>query len=72
MKKIGLTCTRITTVLIFAVISAGCTSTPPSIQIGPDAELSFDDLHTVDNNQADQVLDRSNAPMILIPTHLQS
>lgn len=36
--------------LIFAV---GCAAAPPSIQTGPDAELSFDGLHLVDNSQAD-------------------
>lgn len=33
--------------------SVGCTTAPPTIQTGPDAELSFDGLHKVDNSQAD-------------------
>lgn len=33
-----------------AVIIAGCTSAPPTIQEGPDAEVSFDGLHVVDNS----------------------
>ena len=39
--------------LIFAVILVACTTAPPTIQTGPDAELSFDGLHKVDNSQAD-------------------
>jgi hypothetical protein len=41
--------------LIFAVaaLSVACTTTPPTIQTGPDAEVSFDGLHKVDNSQAD-------------------
>ncbi len=44
---------RLTTLLIFAVVSVACTTAPPTIQTGPDAELSFDGLHKVDNSQAD-------------------
>jgi len=44
---------RLTTSLIFAVALVACTTTPPTIQTGPDAELSFDGLHKVDNSQAD-------------------
>ncbi len=33
--------------------SVACTTAPPTIQTGPDAELSFDGLHKVDNSQAD-------------------
>jgi len=41
MKKILLT---------FATMAiAGCSSAPPTIQQGPDAEVSFDGLHVVDN-----------------------
>jgi len=41
MKKILLT---------FAALTiAGCSSAPPTIQQGPDAEVSFDGLHVVDN-----------------------
>lgn len=41
------------TALTLVIMSAGCTTTPPSIQQGPDAEISFDGLHKVDNSQAD-------------------
>jgi hypothetical protein len=44
---------RLATPLIFAVVLVACTTAPPSIQTGPDAELSFDGLHKVDNSQAD-------------------
>ncbi len=42
MKKILLTFAAMTT--------AGCSSAPPTIQQGPDAEVSFDGLHVVDNS----------------------
>ena len=41
------------TTLIFTVALTGCETTPPTIQTGPDAELSFDGLHKVDNSKAD-------------------
>ncbi len=41
MKKILLT--------FVAMAIAGCSSAPPTIQQGPDAEVSFDGLHVVDN-----------------------
>jgi len=41
MKKILLT--------FAAMAIAGCSSAPPTIQQGPDAEVSFDGLHVVDN-----------------------
>ena len=40
-------------VLIIAAFSFGCTMAPPTIQTGPDAEVSFDGLHRIDNSQAD-------------------
>ncbi len=52
MKKIN-SVLRLTTPLIFAVVLVACTTAPPTIQTGPDAELSFDGLHKVDNSQAD-------------------
>jgi hypothetical protein len=52
MKILGLIISRLP-VLAIATISVACTTTPPSIQTGPDAELSFDGLHKVDNSQAD-------------------
>jgi hypothetical protein len=52
MKKIN-SVLRLMTLLIFAVVSVACTTVPPTIQTGPDAELSFDGLHKVDNSQAD-------------------
>jgi len=42
-----------TSALTVAIFSAGCTTTPPTIQQGPDAEISFDGLHKIDNSQAD-------------------
>jgi hypothetical protein len=44
---------RLTTPLVIAVALVACTTAPPTIQTGPDAELSFDGLHKVDNSQAD-------------------
>ncbi len=52
MKKIN-SVLRLSTLLIFAVVLVACTTAPPTIQTGPDAELSFDGLHKVDNSQAD-------------------
>ncbi len=52
MKKIN-SVLRLTTPLVFAVVLVACTTTPPTLQTGPDAELSFDGLHKVDNSQAD-------------------
>lgn len=52
MKKIN-SVLRLTTPLVFAVVLVACTTAPPTIQTGPDAELSFDGLHKVDNSQAD-------------------
>ncbi len=38
-------------ILTFAAMAiAGCSSAPPTIQQGPDAEVSFDGLHVVDNS----------------------
>ena len=38
-------------VLTFAVmIMAGCSSAPPTIQGGPNAEVSYDGLHAIDNS----------------------
>lgn len=37
----------------FAFIVVGCTTVEPTIQSGPEAELSYDGLHKVDNSQAD-------------------
>ena len=44
---------RLTTALVFSAVMVACTTTPPTIQTGPDAELSFDGLHKVDNSLAD-------------------
>jgi hypothetical protein len=52
MKKIN-SVLRLMTALFFAVVLVACTTAPPTIQTGPDAELSFDGLHMVDNSQAD-------------------
>jgi hypothetical protein len=39
--------------LATTLISVGCTTAPPTIQTGDDAEVSFDGLHVVDNARAD-------------------
>jgi len=44
---------RLSLALTFAFVVAGCETAPPTIQTGPEAELSFDGLHKVDNSQAD-------------------
>ncbi len=46
--------------LIVAIVVAGCETVPPTIQTGPDAELSFARLHKVDNSQADIAWARSD------------
>ncbi|RLA34088.1 MAG: hypothetical protein DRR11_03735 [Gammaproteobacteria bacterium] len=38
--------------LTLIALSTGCSTAPPSIQEGPEAEISFDGLHKVDNSQA--------------------
>jgi hypothetical protein len=45
MKKILLMCA--------IMLMASCSSAPATIQEGPNAEVSFDGLHKVDNSQAD-------------------
>lgn len=52
MKIPGLFFSRLT-VLGVAALSVACTTAPPTIQTGPDAEVSFDGLHKVENSQAD-------------------
>ena len=44
---------RLLTAVVFSVVLLACQTAPPSIQTGPDAELSFDGLQKVDNSQAD-------------------
>jgi len=39
-----------TLILIAAVVVAGCSTAPPTIQQGPNAEVSFDGLHLIDNS----------------------
>ncbi len=34
-----------------AMVVAGCSSAPPTIQEGPNAEVSFDGLHAIDNSR---------------------
>ena len=48
MKRIG---TFYSTLI--AALLAACASTSPTIQTGPDAEVTFDGLNRVDNSQAD-------------------
>jgi hypothetical protein len=45
---------RSVSLTLVTLVAVGCTTAPPSIQSGPDAELSFDGLHVVDNSQADK------------------
>jgi hypothetical protein len=52
LKTIEINPGRLVVLAIFAV-SAACTTTPPTIQAGPNAEESFDGLHKVDHSQAD-------------------
>lgn len=37
-------------IIVAAVTIAACSSTPPTIQTGPDAEVSYDGLHLIDNS----------------------
>lgn len=50
------------TALVFVLALAGCTSMsePPTIQSGPDAEVSFDGLNKVNNSKADLAWARSD------------
>ena len=41
------------TAFILVVAAVGCTTTAPTAQTGPDAELSFDGLHRYDNTRVD-------------------
>ncbi len=46
---------RLSAIALVAIFFTGCaTSVAPSIQTGPDAEVSFDGLHVVDNSNADK------------------
>lgn len=47
-------------ILCIAALAIACTTTPPSIQSGPDAETSFDGLNKVENSQADAAWARSD------------
>ena len=49
--KIGSLISKIA-VLSAILVAAGCETTPPTIQSGPTAEVSFDGLNKVDNPQA--------------------
>ncbi len=39
--------------IVVAAGSVGCTTASPTIQTGPDAAVSFDGLHEIDNSRAD-------------------
>lgn len=41
------------TAFVLVLSSVGCTTTQPSVQSGPDAEVSFDGLHRIDNTRVD-------------------
>jgi len=43
---------RLVSLPVLAALAAGCSTTTPTIQQGPDAELSFDGLHKVENPRA--------------------
>ena len=49
--------TRLDSMLMLAIVAAacsvGCTTASPTIQTGPDAAVSFDGLHEIDNSRAD-------------------
>jgi hypothetical protein len=45
---------RLGMLISVSVFSLGCTSGPPTIQTGLDAEVTFDGLHRVDNAKADE------------------
>lgn len=45
---------KTTVVLGFATFLVACTTAAPTIQAGPNAEVSFDGLHKVDNSKADE------------------
>jgi hypothetical protein len=49
--------TRLDSMLMLAIVvaasSVGCTTASPTIQTGPDAAVSFDGLHEIDNSRAD-------------------
>jgi hypothetical protein len=46
---------RLSAIAVIAITFAGCaTSKEPTIQTGPDAEVSFDGLHVVDNSNANK------------------
>lgn len=42
---------RVFPLVVLAVVFAGCSSAPPTIQTGEEAEVSFDGLHKVDNSR---------------------
>lgn len=50
----------ITTSLTLAILAVGCTTTPPSIQTGEDAEVTYDGLNRVDNAKADAAWARAD------------
>jgi hypothetical protein len=41
---------RMTTLLVAALLLGACASKPASVQTGPDAEVTFDGLHRIDNS----------------------
>lgn len=58
-------------ILLIAALSVACTTATPTIQTGPDAEVTFDGLHRVDNSQADMAwarpdIDLSNYGKIML------
>ncbi len=52
MNEIKLLLTLMTT-FVLVVSAVGCTTAPLTVQTGPNAELSFDGLHKIDNTRVD-------------------
>lgn len=52
MKKLEIAGSRLL-ILVMSALSVACTAAAPTVQTGPDAEVTFDGLHKVDNSQAD-------------------
>ncbi len=53
-KKITTKIFRVAILPLIIVLSFGCSSTAPTIDTGPDAEVTFDGLHRVKDGKADE------------------
>jgi hypothetical protein len=61
---------RVLSLVVLAVVFAGCSSAPPTIQTGEEAEVSFDGLYKVDNSRfedawADPAIDFSGYSKVI-------